>query len=570
MANVLPIPEYAPDLSDIAMKTSTLISGALPRADGYGPFKSYQELTSSLPDVCRGLFYARRTDSSIAVFGATATELYLLNNTDFSWTLVSKATYSAVPSTDNWQFDQFNDTVIATQINTPPQSFVLSSSSQFADLGGSPPQAAGVAVIGGFLVLYGLSSAPKRVQWSDLFAITTWTAGVGLSDYQDFADGGTVRRVAGGDLFGIVFQDDRIRRMLYQPGSAAIFDFVVLSRVHSLLGKYSVVPVGDQVFFCSGQGFQKIDGSGAITPIGKERVDRTFLADVDTGNLQLFQGTFDPSSTRIFWGYKSGAGQSGLFDKLLCHDYALGKLGKWSLIPMSGEFLASVSKPGLTLENLDAIAPTPLNITGAANNGSGAIRLTLNALSNSNFDIHGQNFITVYGVVGTTEANNSWAFTIIDSTHIDLVGSTFSNAYVSGGHIGGSLDALPFSLDSVSTASISQVAIASSDHTVGYFSGPNIEAILETQEESDDQQLLFLSSTRPITDCADVMVSIGARNTAQEDPVYSTENAIDSQQGQAGALVEGRYLKARLRFPAGSTWTYANGVMPDGQLAGEI
>ena len=39
----------------------------------------------------------------------------------------------------------------------------------------------------------------------------------------------------------------------------------------------------------------------------------------------------------------------------------------------------------------------------------------------------------VYGVVGTTEANAAWPFTIIDATHIDLVGSAFVNPYSSGG-----------------------------------------------------------------------------------------------------------------------------------------
>lgn len=570
--STLPFADYAPDLTDIGTRVSSLVSGVLPRGDGYGPFKSFQALAQSLPGVCRGLFFARRSDSSIAVVGATSDRLYLLSNTDFSWTDVSKggAAYSALPNEDMWQFRQFEDTVIAVQINTAPQAFTLASDTKFSDLGGSPPQASHVSIIGGFLVLSGLSSAPKRVQWSDLFGITTWTAGVGLSDFQDFPDGGRCHSVAGGDLYGIIFQDDRVRRMLYVPGSGAIFDFLVISRTHSILGQYSVVETGDRVFFCSGQGFQMIDASMAITPIGKERVDRTFLADIDTGNLQLFQGTYDPSGTRIIWAYKSGAGQAGLFDKLMVYDWALGRGGRWTVIPQGGEFLAPISKPGLTLENLDAIAPTPLSVTGAADNGSGAIRLTLSALSNADFDIHGQNFITVYGVTGTTEANGSWPFTIIDSTHIDLVGSTFATPYVSGGQIGGSLDKLPFSLDSVSTSSIAQVAIADTDHRVGFFSGPNLEAIIETSEEQNDGDMFFVSTIRPITDCAAGLVSVAFRNVAQGTFTYTAENAIDTAQGQAPCLAEGRYMKARLRCPAGSTWTYALGLQPESQPSGEM
>jgi hypothetical protein len=72
-------------------------------------------------------------------------------------------------------------------------------------------------------------------------------------------------------------------------------------------------------------------------------------------------------------------------------------------------------------------------VTGAANNGSGAIRLAVNSTA----ALVGQSKVAVWGVVGTTEANNAtpWSFTIIDGTHIDLTGSTFTNAYVSGGYV---------------------------------------------------------------------------------------------------------------------------------------
>lgn len=70
-------------------------------------------------------------------------------------------------------------------------------------------------------------------------------------------------------------------------------------------------------------------------------------------------------------------------------------------------------------------------VTGAANNGSGAIRLTLDSTAG----LVGRPKVMITGVVGTTEANNAepWSFTIVDGTHIDLIGSTFTNAYVSGG-----------------------------------------------------------------------------------------------------------------------------------------
>lgn len=43
--------------------------------------------------------------------------------------------------------------------------------------------------------------------------------------------------------------------------------------------------------------------------------------------------------------------------------------------------------------------------------------------------------VTVASVGGTTEANGSWIIVVIDGTHIDLVGTTFVNAYTSGGTV---------------------------------------------------------------------------------------------------------------------------------------
>jgi hypothetical protein len=71
---------------------------------------------------------------------------------------------------------------------------------------------------------------------------------------------------------------------------------------------------------------------------------------------------------------------------------------------------------------------TNITVTGAANNGAGLIRITATAHGYATGDS-----ISVYGVAGTTEANGNWIITRIDANTFDLQGSTFTNAYVSGG-----------------------------------------------------------------------------------------------------------------------------------------
>jgi len=71
------------------------------------------------------------------------------------------------------------------------------------------------------------------------------------------------------------------------------------------------------------------------------------------------------------------------------------------------------------------------SVTGTANNGVGLVRL---AVTSTLSMLTGQ-MVTVSGVTGTTEANGSWVITVIDATHIDLVGSAFVNAWISGGTV---------------------------------------------------------------------------------------------------------------------------------------
>jgi hypothetical protein len=70
-------------------------------------------------------------------------------------------------------------------------------------------------------------------------------------------------------------------------------------------------------------------------------------------------------------------------------------------------------------------------VTGAADNGSGAVRLALT----SSAGLMDGNRLTVAGVTGTTEANGIWPVAVIDGTHVDLLGSTYTNAYTSGGTV---------------------------------------------------------------------------------------------------------------------------------------
>jgi hypothetical protein len=102
-----------------------------------------------------------------------------------------------------------------------------------------------------------------------------------------------------------------------------------------------------------------------------------------------------------------------------------------------------------------------LAITGAADNGSTLIRLTMADTSK----LATNQVYTVEGVTGTIEANGTWAITVIDATHIDLQGSVFANAYVSGGALKNSRVIV---LDSNGTTNLAW--LSAQDDIVGFLS----------------------------------------------------------------------------------------------------
>lgn len=561
---------WSPDTSDYESDTVFNINNVVPRGDGYGPFGSFSAYTQTLPGVCRGAFYALKSDGSVVTFAGTKDRLYQLQNTDFSWKNVSlpanctisnaspavityantfaaldpvvfsttgtlptgitagttyyvsttslsgssfkisatpggslvntssagsgthsvTSIYSALSANANWQFAQTGNLVFATQANIVLQVFDLSNSTAFGAALGSPPQAAYISVIGRFLVLSGLLSNPYRVQWSGLNsfnASASWTSGTNSSDFQDFPDGGIVRGTAGGDQSGIIFQDQAIRRMSYVAGSPIIFQIDRISKDKGLYSPYSIVTVGDKIFFFANQGFHKIEPGGFSEQIGRERVDRTFLTDLDGGNLQLFIGAADPRSSKIYWAYKSTSGTVGLFDKILGYDYVLDRFFP---LTISGEYLVGISQTGLTLENLDTISS--------------------------------------------------------------------------------SIDALTLSLDSYATAVQPQIAAFNSSNVLGFFAGANLEATIQCAEQGTDGRRVVCRGFRVITDSASVFGSTSYRDTQGASPINGSEVAISTRTGRVDFMRDARYQRFKVRIPSGTKWTFAAGIEPDTTTSGSL
>ncbi len=128
--------------------------------------------------------------------------------------------------------------------------------------------------------------------------------------------------------------------------------------------------------------------------------------------------------------------------------------------------------------------------------------------------------------------------------------------------ISGSIDAMTLSLDDYPTAVQPQLAQFNGSGTLGFFSGPALEAKIQTAEQGTDFQRLDISGFMPITDAKTVKGSILYRDTQQSTPIQGAAVGL-SRTGRCDMMRDTRYARFQLDIPAASTWTFAAGIVPD-------
>lgn len=339
---------FVPDASAVDTGTVVAAANVFPAANGYAPVKGLSAVTSALPGACKGAIRIKNKTGETQFYAGTQTGLYKYDPVTLGWTNVSRAgsTYF-VPDDDYWSFALYGNLLHATHVNDGVQVINVDVGTQFSTLGGSPPRARFLSVVGDFLVLGGLVDYPKRIQWSGLNDSTFWTPGLNFSDVQDFPDGGDVTGMAGGE-FGIVFQESAIRQMTFAPGTAEIFQFSRLEDSKGAVSPWSIVRVGARTFFLDRDGFHVF--TGVSNPIGAGKINNWFVANADQAYIKRIVASADVRSSRVFWAFKSSAASSpDVLDRVLIYDW---NLDRWSYLTVSIRYLVPVATPGVSIDSI--------------------------------------------------------------------------------------------------------------------------------------------------------------------------------------------------------------------------
>jgi hypothetical protein len=464
--------------------------------------------TTALTARCQGAYSGRSGTGVVFNFAGDATKLYDLQTT--TWTDISGATYG-VTSEEMWSFAQYKDRVMATNIVDPVQSFVMGTSSAFADLAAAAPKAKHIAVWApGFTVLgntsdgtYGAQSS--RIWWSGVGDPTSWptpataAAAAAQSGFYDIPTGGSVQAIVGavGSATGLVFMEKAIYRVQY-VGPPQVFDFIEIEKDRGTPSPKSVVHIGSQVLYLSDDGFYMHNGSFS-TPIGYQKVDQTFGGEVQKSYRSRIVGAQDPINALVMWIYPTNASSSGAPNRILIYNY---NLQKWSQAGgSSSDFSGSIT----TLEYI--------------------------------YRAYGQGY--------TLEQMDS---------------------------ISSDIETIPLSLDHPAYAGGAiSLGLFCSDHKTYAFSGSNMEAVIETGDFNTEGRRAFVRGFRVISDVSSGTVTgkTGIRETPGGTIQYPSTGSPIDKRWVVPQRLSGRFVRAQVTIPSASSWTHAQGVEPLLKIEGE-
>ena len=348
-----PFPPFEPDRSIHYDGSSANVLNMRPVADGYGPLYTLVSFSSALASAPRGSIAVRTAKGVQAAFVGTATALYKLKS-DGTWEDVSSGVY-ALPSGDEWSFDLFGERVIATNIADGAFYFDIGSSTDFVVLPGSPPKAKYVSVVGDFVWLLNLDSAPADYAFSGLNNSEIWTIGEQFSDVGTFPDGGEIMGCVPTVGGCFILQRRMIRAASFAPSSGFTFTISIANEKTGCVAPRSIAKIGPGDFvFLAQDGFYR---GVTATPIGAERVDRTFKNLIAGSALEAVSAAADPDEKLIYFRFQKTDGTSLFY----LYDW---QLDRWSQSDQNVSGISLMVTSSLTLDDLDILFPDGIDSAG--------------------------------------------------------------------------------------------------------------------------------------------------------------------------------------------------------------
>jgi hypothetical protein len=556
---LLPFGEYKPDVSDYEGQATKNVQNVLPRGDGYGPFPDFAILSQALLGACRGAFYALKSDGSVAVFAGTSDRLWLASNTDYSWTPVSKVATVTI---------SFASPGVVTLAS---HGFAANDPVVFSNSGGALPAE----------ITAGTKYYVKTVVNANTFtisataggaAINTSGAGTGTHSvtwlYSSVSSDAQWQFAQFGNLV-FATQKNAVLQVYNLASSSAFADtagsppqanyisvvgrFLVLSGLLSNPFRIHWSGLNDTTNWTSGVGssdYQDFPDGGIVRGVAGGEFGTVFQ------DQAIRRMSYIPGSPLIFQ-IERIAQDLGLFAP-----YSIVRAGSliffhsaqgfYKIAP--GGLPEQIGRERVDRTFFDDLDKTELRMfIGASDPRSTRAFWAYKSTSGTT---------TLYDkIIGFDYALDRWFTVSMTGEYLlgmSQPGITLENLDT----LSASIDALAASLDSFAVSTQPLIAQFNSAHKMGFFSGSNLEATLETGEQGADGNQIYGNGFRPVTDAPSVYGSLSYRNLISEAPTSLPEIAQNSRTGNCDLRRSTKFSRMKIRIPASTSWTFAAGVHP--------
>lgn len=571
----IPIGEWLPDLFPIGSPGAAVITNVVPLTPTtYGPVPTPVAYSGELSARVIGAYTTRDTGKNVYVFSGDAANLYLLKAGSTNFADVSARTYVGSPWPDTqWSTISFGLRVIAANYNDNLQTFLVGTDSVFSDLAGVVTTtgdthsnttldniAAGTANLRPGMVVTG-----ANIPANTLIAAIISASEVTLSQA---ATGTTV----GG---AVTFTSAVPKAKFVEP----VGDFVMAAYTNDGISG----PQPQRVWWC-GIGDPGNWPTPGTTYAIQVQSDYQDLQQTDHGQITgLAAGPLPTASATIFC-------EHGVFTALYVGSPAIFSFksadGAPGCIAPHSIVKGRINSGGTIVPVIFYLSPNGFY----AFNGTSSVAIGANKIDRFVFNELDPRLAgtvlgsadplnkLVYWAYSTTASGglydrmvvynwelNRWSYIDLRSAKIAWFAPTATIGYtLEELDQFGTLETLPYSLDSDAwVGGMPRFGVFTAGNQLAYLTGSNMAATVETMEsEPMPGKRVFIRNIQPIVDAFGGSVALGVRERAMDVPWMKPPVAMNVW-GNCPMRLTGRYVKARITFPAGSRFTQLGGVQAD-------
>ncbi len=604
LPDIVSVADFSPDMPDLNNPGSSNIVNAIPRAasaDGsitsYGPMMRLTTYGGGLNLPCQGAAAYLDSGDNVNIFAGDQQNLYQYTSNSPSPTVVSNGTnpYNC-SSTGMWHFALFGGRVLATDYESPIQSFVLNSSTTFSPLAnGGITSLALVAGSGYTNGTYALTVS--NAGSGSGFAGTVTVAGGALSSFAITNTGKlypqtatiAVPAGAGGGSLGTItptIQTIAPNAMYF----AIISNFLMCVNTNDPV--YGPQPqcawwsgdndptnwptVGTALAATYQSSFNNLYGEGGQcqgvvgnlgTANGAIFMQHAVWAVNYVGPPDVFyftpcegtRGTPAPGSILQLGAYVYYLGEDGFyrFDGTNSVPIGINRVDKTFFANASPQYFGRMSSAYDPVNRMIWWAYCTNSATAGISNAMIGYSPFLDKWTQIADD-------TFPGASFVECLLRAYTFgKTLDSAGANSIDSAAANIFP--------MDSLVWTGGSLLFGGFTSNTDGNTNHSLGYFNGTNYAATIDMPErEFNPMGRMDMNSYRPLTD-AQVGDVAGAmiKREKTSDPVGSFNPVNMNSYGECPQIKSGRYIRARTIINSGATWSNFIGVKYKGRPGGQ-